>query len=69
LISLPQDPDETAMAEFDRAWDGLSSDDKARVLRQLIERVEYDGAEEAISVVFRPNGSETTEDQAKVEFA
>jgi site-specific DNA recombinase len=61
--------DEASFEAFDEAWEGLSADDKARVLRQLVERVDYDGAQETISVVFRSNGSEATKDQAKEEFA
>jgi site-specific DNA recombinase len=61
--------DKATFEAFDEAWEGLSADDKARVLRQLVERVDYDGAEERVSVVFRSKGSETKEDQAKEEFA
>ena len=38
------------------AWDELSAEDRAAVLRRLVERVSYDGARGKVAVTFRPRG-------------
>ena len=38
------------------AWDDLSPEEKAAVVRGLIERVNYDGARGKVAVTFRPAG-------------
>jgi hypothetical protein len=38
------------------AWDELSAEDRAAVLRGLVERVSYDGARGKVAVTFRPRG-------------
>jgi site-specific DNA recombinase len=45
-----------AEATFDPDWDSLSLCDQARLLRLLVERVDYDGRSGAISITFHPAG-------------
>jgi len=45
-----------ALAEFDVVWGALSQQEQARVLRLLIERIDYDGREGNLSITFRPAG-------------
>jgi len=51
-------PDELAGAieAFDPLWETLPPAQKARLVHLLIERVEYDGADETISLTFHPTG-------------
>jgi site-specific DNA recombinase len=48
-----------ALAQFDPVWESLSLKEQARVLRLLIERVDYDGDEGSVSVTFRSTGIRT----------
>lgn len=47
------------LAQFDLLWQTLSPHEQARVLQLLIERVDYDGREDLVSVTFRPTGIKT----------
>jgi hypothetical protein len=40
-------------SEFDRLLKTLSMQDQARIVQALIERIDYNGREQAISLVFR----------------
>jgi len=55
------DPDELAGAveAFDPLWDALSPTDRARLVHLLVDRIEYDGEAEAISITFHPTGIST----------
>ena len=44
------------LAAFDPVWQSLSPGEQARLLHLLIEKVVYHGAENAVSVTFRPTG-------------
>ncbi len=48
-----------AFAAFDPLWESLSLWEQVRVLRLLIQRVEYDGANGKIAVTFHANGIRT----------
>lgn len=48
-----------AMAAFDPVWETLTLREQARVLRLLIQRVDYDGDKGTVSVTFHPTGIET----------
>jgi SAM-dependent methyltransferase len=48
-----------ALAQFDPVWDVLFPREKRRILRLLIERVEWDRAAGTIDIVFRPAGIKT----------
>jgi len=45
-----------ALTEFDAVWENLAPKEQARVLRLLIDRVEYDGAKGKVAITFRPSG-------------
>ena len=45
-----------ALAEFDGVWEALKPPEQTRMLDLLIDRVDWDGAEEKVSIVFRPSG-------------
>ncbi len=44
------------LRDFESLWESFSPDQQARMLKLLIERVDYDGAENTVSVTFRPTG-------------
>jgi len=50
---------DSALAEFDGLWQSLSPREQARMLRLLIQRVDYDGANGKIAVTFHANGIRT----------
>jgi site-specific DNA recombinase len=54
---------EAALATFSPVWDTLSPREQARIIRLLVERVDYDGSPGpnggTIAVTFRPNGIKT----------
>jgi len=45
-----------ACRRFDPVWDTLSWGEQRRILGLLVERVEYDAAEESIAITFHPAG-------------
>jgi site-specific DNA recombinase len=45
-----------ALALFDPVWDRLSPREQVRVLQLLVERVNYDGNKQTVSVTFHPTG-------------
>ncbi len=45
-----------ALEAFDPLWDCLSPTDKFRLIHLLVDRIEYDGEAEALSVTFHPTG-------------
>ncbi len=59
-----------ALAEFDPVWESLRPHEQARLLRLLIERIDYDGREGLISITFHPTGIRTlVERQAEGDVA
>lgn len=62
-------PDELAGAieAFDPLWETLPPAHKAKLVQLLIERVEYDGADETISLTFHPTGIHTLTAQQREE--
>ena len=52
------EPDELAGAieSFDPLWDALPPGQKAKLIHLLVERIEYDGESESISVTFHQTG-------------
>ena len=50
---------DSALAAFTPLWDALSPREQARVLRLLIQRVDYDGAKGKVAVTFHANGIRT----------
>lgn len=47
------------MSIFDPVWDSLTLCEQARVVRLLVERVDYDGARGKVAVTFHPGGIKT----------
>lgn len=45
-----------SLAAFDPVWEALTPREKVRVVRLLVERVEYDGSAGQISITFHPHG-------------
>ncbi len=58
-------PDELAGAieSFDPLWETLSPTHRAKLVHLLVERVEYDGQSESISLTFHPTGIRTLTEQ------
>jgi site-specific DNA recombinase len=50
-------PEEPALENFVPLWTDLAPEVQARVLRQLIERVDYDGAAGKLAITLRPEGA------------
>lgn len=48
-----------ALKSFDPLWESLSPREQARIVRLLVERVDYDGKNEAVTVTFRETGIRT----------
>jgi len=50
-----------ALTEFDALWETLSPREQTRVLRLLIQRVDFDGANGKIALTFHANGIRSLE--------
>jgi site-specific DNA recombinase len=48
-----------ALSLFDPVWDSLTPREQARIVRLLVERVDYDGDSGSVAVTFRPTGIKT----------
>src|SRR5437899_2199205 len=53
------DPDDlcAALKEFDSLWEQLSSEEQARVVHLLVQRVDYDGSNGSLVFSFRPEAA------------
>ncbi|MBC7351741.1 MAG: hypothetical protein H5U08_05225 [Thermogutta sp.] len=51
-----------ALERFDPVWESLSRYEQARLLRLLIERIDYDGRKGAIWITFHASGIKTLAD-------
>lgn len=58
-----------ALSLFDPVWESLTPREQARVVRLLVERVDYDGRNSTISVTFHPTGIKTLAQQAEEDAA
>jgi site-specific DNA recombinase len=56
---------EMALSVFDPVWETLSPREQARIIRLLVERIDYDGERGTISITFRPNGIKSLAQQLK----
>ena len=45
-----------ALAAFDPVWETLTPKEQARIVRLLVQRVDYDGSNGTVSITFYPNG-------------
>ncbi len=55
----------TALGQFDTVWQSLKVAEQNRLIRLLIERVDYSGEAGTIIVTFQPSGIRTLLEQAK----
>jgi len=58
-----------ALTAFDPVWQTLSPRERARMVRLLVDRVEYDGKAGTVSVTFRPSGIKTLAQEQPTEVA
>ena len=60
-----------ALRQFDPIWNELKPRDQTRLLRLLIQRVEYDGKSGTVSITFHPDGFNalTTAEPTEKEIA
>ncbi len=54
-----------ALSMFAPVWETLSPREQARIVRLLVERVDYDGGKGTIAITFRPNGIKTLAGEAR----
>ncbi|MCO6436929.1 MAG: recombinase family protein [Phycisphaerae bacterium] len=54
-----------ALTAFDPIWNSLTSHEQARIVRLLVERVDYDGRSNTVSVTFRPTGIKALAEEAE----
>jgi site-specific DNA recombinase len=52
-----------ALAAFDPVWETLTPHEQARLVRLLVERVDYDGGRHLVSITFHPAGIKTLVDE------
>jgi flagellar biosynthesis chaperone FliJ len=60
---------ETALSAFNPVWETLSPREQARLVRLLVERVDYDGKNGKVAVTFRPGGIKAVAQQMEEEAA
>lgn len=58
-----------ALAAFDPVWETLTPKEQARVVRLLVQRVDYDGAAGTVSLTFHPEGLKTLSAEVEEEVA
>ena len=52
-----------AMSVFDPLWESLTPREQTRVVQLLVERVDYDGTTDKITITFHPSGIRTLADE------
>jgi site-specific DNA recombinase len=60
---VTEDEVERALAAFDPVWEALAPREQARVIQLLVERVDFDGGNDQVSVTFHPAGIKTLADE------
>ena len=60
---VTQEEVERALAVFDPVWDALAPRGQARVVHLLVERVDYDGGNDQVSITIHPNGIKALADE------
>jgi len=58
-----------AMSEFDPLWETLAPREQVKLIRLLVQRVDYDGGEGTVSVTFHPEGISTLASEHAEETA
>jgi site-specific DNA recombinase len=54
---------EMALVAFDPVWDALGTREQARIVQLLVERVDYDGGNDHVSITFHPTGIKALADE------
>ena len=54
---------EQALSVFDPVWESLTPREQARIVQLLVERVDFDGSENKVSITFHPSGIQTLADE------
>jgi site-specific DNA recombinase len=60
---VTQEEVERALAAFDPVWDALAPREQARIIQLLVERVDYDGGNDHVSITFHPAGIKSLADE------
>jgi site-specific DNA recombinase len=50
------------LSGFGDVWDSLSPCERNRVIELLVERVDFDGPDQSLSITFRPSGIRVLEE-------
>ena len=58
-----------ALANFDPLWEQLSPKEQERVIQLLVQRIDYDGKAETISITFHPSGIRVLANEQSTEVA
>ncbi|WP_020473426.1 recombinase family protein [Zavarzinella formosa] len=53
---LPEHEAREALARFDDVWDQLTPKERSKIVRLLVDRVDYDGRARTVSLTFHPDG-------------
>jgi site-specific DNA recombinase len=61
--AVTQEEVERALAAFDTLWDSLTPGEQARIVHLLVERIDYDGSANKLSITFHPSGIKTLADE------
>jgi site-specific DNA recombinase len=74
ILSLQKqriDPNEVsaALSAFDPMWEQLSPKEQERVIQVLVQRIDYDGRAETISISFHPAGIRALANESPTEAA
>lgn len=69
--AIPTETVAKALERFDPLWQAMMMVERQKLLRMLIERIDYDGKQGSVTIVFRPSGLESllTESLATKETA
>jgi site-specific DNA recombinase len=60
---VTQDEVERALAAFDPVWGALAPREQARIVQLLVERVDYDGSNDQVSITSHPSGIKALADE------
>jgi site-specific DNA recombinase len=60
---VTQEEVERALEAFDPVWDALAPREQARIVQLIVERVDFDGNNDQVSVTFHPTGIRTLADE------
>jgi len=69
--AIPAETVARALERFDPLWQAMTMVERQKLLQLLIERIEYDGKQGSVTIIFRPSGLESllTESLATKETA